>query len=84
MQVELLVNGGIQMILCPETDAEKEILKQLIKQENELTLMRGSVVMLNKTFNNALLIASKSIKVTPTPPPTEPEVKADAPKEKGL
>jgi hypothetical protein len=83
MQVEFLVNGGIQVILCPETDAEKEILKQLIKQENELTLMRGSVVMLNKTFNNSLIIASKSVKVTPTPT-TEPEVKSDVTKEKNL
>lgn len=84
MQLEFLVNGGVQVILCPETDAEKEILKQLVKQENDLTLMRGSVVMLSKTFNNALLIASKSVKVTPTPS-TEPEVKSDASqKEKNL
>ncbi len=38
---------------------EEEILKNLTKQENELTQIRSNVVILNKSFNNGLLISKK-------------------------
>lgn len=38
---------------------EEEILKNLTKQENELTQIRSNVVILNKSFTNGLLISKK-------------------------
>ena len=61
MQVEFLVNGGVSLLLSPENEMEEHLLKQMMKQDNELTEIRSSVVVLNKTFRNGLLIAKKSV-----------------------
>lgn len=61
MQVEFLVNGGVALLLGPENDMEEQLLKQLVKQQNDLTEIRSSIVVLNKTFPRGILIARKSL-----------------------
>lgn len=60
MQVEFLVNGGVSLLLSPENEMEEHLLKQMMKQDNELTEIRSSVVVLNKTFRNGILVAKKT------------------------
>jgi len=59
MQVEFLVNGGVSLLFSPENEMEEALLKQMMKQDNELTEIRSSVVVLNKTFRAGVLISSK-------------------------
>lgn len=59
MQIEFLVNGGVSLLLSPENEMEEALLKQLMKQDNELTEIRTSVVVLNKTFRNGVLVGKR-------------------------
>lgn len=62
MQVEFLVNGGVSLLLSPENEMEEALLKQMMKQANDITEIRSSVMVLNKTFRNGILIGKKSIR----------------------
>jgi|TARA_B110000503_G_C7162052_1_gene420084 hypothetical protein len=63
MQVEFLVNGGVSLLLVPENEMEESMLKQMMKQDNDLTQIRSNVIVLNKTFRSGVLIHSKSNKL---------------------
>jgi hypothetical protein len=63
MQIEFLVNGGVNILLAPENEMEEALLKQMMKQKNDITEIRTAVVVLNKTFRNGILIGKKSIGV---------------------
>ena len=39
-------------------EMEEALLKQMMKQDNELTEIRTSVVVLNKTFRNGVLVGN--------------------------
>lgn len=56
MQIEFLVNGGVSLLLSPENEMEEHLLKQLMKQKNDLVEIRSSVVVLNKTFKGGVLV----------------------------
>jgi len=60
MQVEFIVNGGVSLLFAPENEAEEALLKQMMKQDNDLTEIRSAVTILNKTFRNGVLICKKS------------------------
>ena len=60
MQVETIVNGGISLILSPETPLEEELIKGLMKQINEIQEFRTPQTILNKTFRNGIVIGKKS------------------------
>lgn len=60
MQIEFLVNGGVSLLLAPENEMEEALLKQMMKQNNDLIEIRSSVQVLAKTFRNGILIAKKS------------------------
>lgn len=61
MRVEAICNEGVTLLICPETPMEEEILKALAKQENDLTQVRSTLVILNKSFGNGLLIGKKIV-----------------------
>lgn len=64
MEVHFLVNGGVSLLLNPENPAEEELLKQLMKQDNELTGLRSTVVVLNKSFQpGGILIGKRNAKI---------------------
>lgn len=61
MQLEFVINtGGISILLSPETIMEEEMLKQVMKQDNELLEIRTNITVLSKTFKNGLLIGKKA------------------------
>ena len=59
MKVDTLLNGSITLILVPENDAEKEILKALVKQDNDISELRSTVTILSKSITNGIMIAKK-------------------------
>ena len=59
MQVEFLVNGGVSLLLSPENEMEEALLKQMMRQPNELTEIRSAVTVLNKTFRSGILIGKR-------------------------
>lgn len=61
MQVEFLVNGGVSLLLSPENEMEEQLLKQLMKQQIDLTEIRSAVQVLNKTFRSGVLISKKAL-----------------------
>lgn len=60
MQIEFLVNGGVSLLLCPDNEMEEALLKQMMKQQNDLIEIRSSVIVLNRTFRNGVLIGKKN------------------------
>ena len=59
MKTEIVMNGHITVLLVPENDAEKEVLKQLYKQPNEIIEFRSTMTVLNKNLSNGLIITKK-------------------------
>ena len=59
MQIEFLLNGGVSLILSPENQMEEELIKGLMKQQNDLTEFRTAVVIVNKKFRNGIIIGKK-------------------------
>jgi len=59
MKVDTLLNGHITLILTPENDAEKEILKALVKQDNQISELRSTVTVLSKSISNGIMITKK-------------------------
>lgn len=61
MQVEFLINEGVLLLLAPENEMEEALLKQMMKQKNEIIEIRTAVTVLNKTFRNGIVIGKKLI-----------------------
>lgn len=62
MQLEFLVNKEVSLLLSPENEMEEQLLKQLFKQENDIHEIRSSVIVVNKSYNNGILITKKPAK----------------------
>lgn len=60
MQLEILVNEGVSVILSPENEMEEALLKQLMKQTNDLTEIRSNVMVLNKTYRSGIVISKRT------------------------
>lgn len=60
MHVNILVNGGVCLVLAPDNDMEEELLRALAKQENVIHEVRQSITIINKTLNKGIIIASKN------------------------
>lgn len=59
MQIEVIVNGGVSLLLAPENEMEEALIKQMMKQNNDILEIRTAVVVLNKTFRNGILIGKR-------------------------
>lgn len=59
MQYEFVVNGGVSIVLAPENEMEEHLLKQLMKQDNDIQEIRTTITVLSKTFKNGLVIGKK-------------------------
>lgn len=59
MQIEFLVNDGVSMFLAPENDMEEALLKQLLKQQNDFTEVKNSVVILNKSYRAGIIVGKR-------------------------
>lgn len=60
MQVEFIVNGGVSLIFSPENQMEEELVKSLMKQQNEIMEFRTAQQVLNRTFRNGIVIGKKT------------------------
>jgi len=56
MHVEVIINGGVTLVIAPKTPLEEEALKQLMKQKNEIIEVRNGVSLLNKTLPAGIII----------------------------
>lgn len=61
MQVEFIMNGSVSLILCPENAAEEALLKQMMKQNNDITEIRSRITVVNKSFSTGILIGKKEL-----------------------
>lgn len=61
MHTQFVVNGEIKLIIAPETEYEKELLKALLKQENEFTEFRNPITVIDKTYTNGVVITRKGL-----------------------
>lgn len=59
MKVETVLNGAISLIIIPETDLDVEVLKQILKQESDITHMGSQLVIMNKPYKGGLIISKK-------------------------
>jgi|GEM_PF-5504227 len=60
MHVECIVNNlGTSLILVPQTPLEEEIVKNLLKQENNIIEIRGPVSVLNHSVKNGVYIGKQ-------------------------
>lgn len=60
MQTEIIVNGGVSLLISPENEMEEQLLKQMMKQNNDITEIRTNVMVLNRTFKSGILIGKRS------------------------
>lgn len=60
MQVEFIVNGGVSLIFSPENPMEEELVKCLMKQQNDIMEFRTAQQILNKTFRNGIVIGKRA------------------------
>ena len=65
MQTEFILNGGVTLMLSPENEAEEALLKQMMKQTNDLTEVRTSIAIIGKTFKNGVIISKRLVKEGP-------------------
>ena len=61
MKINSILNGGITIILEPETVVEEELLKALTRQKNVVTEVRSQVTILNKTLKGCVLISKELV-----------------------
>lgn len=61
MQVEFLVSDTVSLLLAPENEMEEALLKQMMKQKNDITEIRMAVNVLNKTYRGGILIGKRTI-----------------------
>jgi hypothetical protein len=61
MQVEFIMNGSVSLILSPENAAEEALLKQLVKQNNDIIEIRSRITVVNKSFSNGIIIGKKEL-----------------------
>lgn len=59
MQAQFLLNGSVSLVLSPDNDAEEALIKLLLKQDNDIVQIRANINVLNKSYNNGIVIAAK-------------------------
>jgi hypothetical protein len=63
MKIETIVNTEVSILIIPENEMEEEIIKILCNQQNDIVQVRSTIVVLNKSYSNGLLIGKKTIGV---------------------
>lgn len=83
MKVQIVANGKVSVVISPENTMEEEALKQLMRQDNELTEIRNGVTVLGSQYNQGIMIAPK-IKTALEDSPESKEQNSDEAKEEDL
>lgn len=64
MEVEIVINGGVTLILIPKGEMEEKLLEQLASQTNEVTVIKNGTRILNKTIALGVVIGKKGNNAT--------------------
>ncbi len=64
MEVEIVINGGVTLILIPKGDMEEKLLEQLATQPNEVVVIKNGTRILNKTIPIGVIIGKKGNNAT--------------------
>lgn len=72
MDVEIIINGGVTLILIPKNEMEEKALEELAKQKNETNIIRNGTKVLNHTITKGMVIG-KNDSNTIIPPSDEPK-----------
>jgi hypothetical protein len=59
MKHEFLVNGQVTLVLIPENEMEEQLLKQMMRQNNDLTEIRTALQILGKPVRNGIILSPK-------------------------
>lgn len=60
MRIHSIINGGMTLVLEPETVVEEELLKALTRQKSVVTEVRSQVTIMNKTIKNSVIISKET------------------------
>ena len=60
MKIYSILNGGVSVVLEPETQVEEELLKALSRQKNVVTEVRSQVTIMNKTLKGCVVISKEN------------------------
>ena len=77
MKTEFIVNGGVSLLLSPENEMEEHLLKQMVRQENDLTEIRSNITILSKSYKSGVLLSRKIHSKTGETPITNEENSED-------
>jgi len=61
MKIYSILNGGVSVVLEPETQVEEELLKALSRQKNVVTEVRSQVTIMNKNLKGCVVISKENI-----------------------
>ena len=61
MKIYSILNGGVSVVLEPETAVEEELLKALTRQKNMVTEVRSQVTIMNKNLKGCVVISKENI-----------------------
>lgn len=61
MKIHSIINGGVTVVLEPETAVEEELLKALTRQKNLVTEVRSQVTIMNKTLKGCVVISKEIV-----------------------
>lgn len=59
MHTQFVTNGEIKLIISPENEHEKQLLKALLKQDNDFIEYRTPVTVIDKTFTDSVVIGKR-------------------------
>ncbi len=60
MEIEIVVNGGVTLVLIPKNDMEEQLLKQLVNQHNDITYTSDGIQIVGKTVSQGMIIHKHS------------------------
>lgn len=56
MEVEIVVNGGVTLVLIPKNDMEEQLLKELANQPNDIAYTIDGIQIVGKQVSQGLII----------------------------
>jgi len=59
MKCQILVNGTVAFVLTPESEVEKEALKQLCTQDNDIIELRNTVMIIGHNISGGVFIGKR-------------------------
>ena len=81
MEVEVVVNGGVKLVIIPQNEMEQKLLEELTNQDNDLVLAKEGIRIVDKQVPQGLIIQKKKGKSASEEDTEETDQKHDTEKE---